>query len=70
MRTADQIISAALKTQSSAVLFLLVQEAVELAKFAQSKEELSRVREKKLTEQVQRQTALIDNLEKTLWSKK
>lgn len=70
MRTADQIISAALKTQSSAVLFLLVQEAVELVRFSQSKEELSNIREKKLAEQVQRQIALIDNLEKTLWSKK
>lgn len=70
MLTADQIISEALYTHDAVELFRLVDEALKLAKFEQSKAEFAEIRAKKLAEQVQRQTELITNLEKTLWSKK
>lgn len=69
MRTIDEIQQLALKTQDPAKLFALVEDAIDVAKFYESRAEFSRLREVKLAEQVKRQTGMIDNLEKTIWKK-
>jgi hypothetical protein len=47
----------------------LFEQAIALVRFEASQAEFSKVREAKLRAQVDRQTKLIDNLEKTLWKK-
>jgi len=69
MKTIDEIRQLALKTQDPAKLFALIEDALDVAKFYESRAEFSRLREAKLVEQVKRQTSMIDNLEKTLWKK-
>jgi hypothetical protein len=70
MRNADQLIAAALKTHDPIVLYKLVEEAVDGIRFVEAQLAFSRIREKKLEDQVTRQTSMIENLEKTLWNKK
>lgn len=70
MRNADQLIAAALKTNDPTALYKLVEEAVDGIRFVEAQLAFSRGREKKLEAQVTRQTAMIENLEKTLWNKK
>lgn len=69
MKTKEQLIQAALKTQDPSVLFSLLQQAIDLADFHASKVEFAKVREVKLKQQIERQTEMIANLEKTLWKK-
>ena len=70
MKTELQILQEALKTQDPAKLYALVSDAIELAKFHAAQKAMADMRTKKLSEQVQRQAAMIENLEKTLWGKK
>lgn len=70
MKTELQILQEALKTQDPAKLYALVSEAIDLAKFHASQKAFADLRVKKLSDQVQRQTEMIENLEKTLWGKK
>ena len=69
-KSADDIIAKALKTQDSAELYKLIEKAVDMIKFTQSQLALSKGREQKLNDQVTRHTAMIANLEKSLWSVK
>ena len=69
MKTAAQIQQAMLKTQDPRELTSLVNEALELVKFYASKLEFTEIREKRLRDQVARQTQMITNLENTLWKK-
>lgn len=69
MKSSEQLIKLALQTQDPAVLFSLFEQAIDLAKFEASQAEFSKVREAALKAQVERQTKMIDNLEKTLWKK-
>lgn len=69
-RTADQILTAMLKTHDSIELYKLLEDAVDTIRFTEAQLAFSKSREKKLTEQVARQRAMIENLEKTLWGKK
>jgi hypothetical protein len=69
MRTADQLLAAALKTQDSTALYQLVQEAVDCIRFVESREAFTKLRETQLQDQVKRQREMIDNLERTLWKK-
>ena len=59
-----------MKTRDPNELLNLIEKALELAEFNGAQLAISRVNEKKLREQVERQIAMIDNLEKTLWGKK
>ena len=68
--TRIEILSAAMKTRDPNELLNLIEKALELAEFNGAQLAISRVNEKKLREQVERQIAMIDNLEKTLWGKK
>jgi len=70
MKTKTQIREAMVKTIDPTELMLLLREAIELVEFEESQNAFVTVRVKKLIEQVERQTAMIENLEKTLWSKK
>jgi flagellin-specific chaperone FliS len=70
MKTPDQIREAMVKTINPTELRMLLQEALDVIAFEQAQNAFVTVREKKLIEQVKRQTAMIENLEKTLWSKK
>lgn len=69
MKTCDQLTNLALQTQDPAVLFSLFEQAISLARFNTSQAEFSKVREAALKVQVERQTKMIENLEKTLWKK-
>lgn len=69
MNTIPQLLSKALATQDTAILFSLFVQATEVAKFNEAQLAFSKARELKLKEQVDRQTAMIANLEKTLWKK-
>lgn len=69
MQTKEQLIQAALKTQDPKVLFSLFQQAIELSDFHASQAAFAKGREVKLKQQVERQTLMIANLEKTLWKK-
>lgn len=69
MKTIDQLVQQAVKSQSVSELYSLFEQAIDLARFEASQAEFSKVREAKLRAQVDRQTKLIDNLEKTLWKK-
>ena len=64
--TKDMIQAKALKTQDAAELYRLVEEALELADFYAAKKAFAEARVAKLTEQVARQSAMIENLEKTM----
>lgn len=66
MRNRIQLLQAALLTHDPKVLFSLVEEALDVVQFMESKLAFSEMREKKLREMNKRQTAMIDNLEKTL----
>ena len=68
--TRIEILSAAMKTRDPNELLNLIEKALDLAEFNGAQLAISRVNEKKLREQVERQIAMIDNLEKTLWGKK
>ena len=70
MKTKDMILAEALKTQDASKLLLLVEDALKLAEFNAAQKAFADARVAKLTEQVTRQVAMIDNLEKTLWGKK
>ena len=70
MKTKDMILSEALKTQDATKLFALVEDALKLAEFHAAQRAFADARVTKLTEQVTRQVAMIENLEKTLWGKK
>lgn len=70
MKTRDTILTEALKTQDPGKLYALVEAALDLAQFNGAQRALAEGRVAKLTEQVARQRAMIDNLEKTLWAKK
>ena len=70
MKTADQLITAALKTQDPAQLYQLLEDAVDTIRRTEAQLAFSKNREQQLSAQVLRQTAMIDNLEKTLWGKK
>ena len=67
--TRIEILSAAMKTRDPNELLNLIEKALELAEFNGAQLAFSRANEKKLREQVERQTAMIENLEKTLWGK-
>jgi hypothetical protein len=72
MKTKDDIRKAAMNAfndQDHVKLFHLVQEAIALSDFHAAQENFAKVREQKLNDQVQRQTAMIKNLERTLWGK-
>ncbi len=69
MKTIDQLVQQAVKSQSVSELYSLFEQAIDLARFEAAQAEFSKVREAKLRAQVDRQTKLIDNLEKTLWKK-
>ena len=69
-RTADQILTEMVKTQDPIQLYRLLEDAVDTIRITDAQLAGSKSREKKLTEQIERQKAMIDNLEKTLWSKK
>lgn len=69
MQTKEQLVAQALKTQDPAVLFSLFQQAIDLADFYATQTGFAKVREAKLKQQVERQTQMIDNLEKTLFKK-
>lgn len=69
MKTIDQLVQQAVKSQSVSELYSLFEQAIDLARFEATQAEFSKVREAKLRAQVDRQTKLIDNLEKTLWKK-
>lgn len=66
MRNRIQLLQAALLTHDPKVLFSLVTEALDVVQFMEGKLAFSEMREKKLKEMNTRQTAMIDNLEKTL----
>jgi len=68
--TRIEILSAAMKTRDPNELLNLIEKALDLAEFNGAQLAISRVNEKKLREQVERQIVMIDNLEKTLWGKK
>jgi hypothetical protein len=70
MKTHNQIREAMVKTIDPMELRVLLQEALDVIEFEQAQNAFVTVREKKLMDQVKRQTAMIENLEKTLWSKK
>lgn len=70
MKTSIELLQDALKTQDPVVLFKIIEQFYDLAKFQESRKEFSDARVKKLQEQIERQKAMIDNLEKTLWGKK
>lgn len=67
--TRIEILSAAMKTRDPNELLNLIEKALDLAEFNGAQLAISRVNEKKLREQVERQIVMIDNLEKTLWGK-
>lgn len=69
MKSREQLVQSALKTQDPATLYALFEQAIELVKFHEAKVDFARVREEKLKAQVERQLKMIDNLEKTLWKK-
>lgn len=74
MKTPSQLLQEALLvpliSPESVRLYKIVSEFYEITKFQAAAKEFSDVRVKKLQEQIDRQTAMIDNLEKTLWGKK
>ena len=67
--TRIEILSAAMKTRDPNEMLQLIEKALDLAEFNGAQLAFSRANEKKLREQVERQTAMIENLEKTLWGK-
>jgi hypothetical protein len=69
MKTADELIAEAVKTQDPKVLYKLVEQAVDLARFEASSKAFAERRMQIMAEQNKRQLAMIDNLEKTLWGK-
>jgi hypothetical protein len=70
MKTPDQIREAMVKTINPTELRMLLQEALDVIEFEQAQNAFVTLREKKLMDQVKRQTAMIENLEKTLWGRK
>lgn len=69
-RTADQLLTEALKTQDPIRLYQLLEDAIDTIRITDAQLAGSKIREKKMAEQIERQRAMIDNLEKTLWGKK
>lgn len=67
--TRTDLIKAALATQDPIKLFSLFEKAIDLAAFCAAQAEFAKVREDKLKEQVKRQTLMIENMTKSLWSK-
>lgn len=70
MKAADDLVLKALKCNDYGTLFKYFEEAIELARFADSKLGMTKHREEELKKQVERQRQTIDNLESTLWAKK
>lgn len=74
MKTSIELVQDALKvplvTDEAVRLYKIVEQFYELTKFLDSTKKFSDVRVKKLQEQIERQKAMIENLEKTLWGKK
>lgn len=74
MKTSIELMQDALKvplvTDEAVRLYKIVEQFYELTKFLESTKKFSDVRVKKLQEQIERQKAMIENLEKTLWGKK
>lgn len=70
MKSLDKIQQEALLTHDPRVLYKLLEEAIEYAKFQESRYALSVSREQKYKAQIERQTQMITNLENTLWKKK
>ena len=70
MKTKEMILAEALKTQDANKLFALVEDALKLAELHAAQKAFADARVTKLSEQVTRQVAMIENLEKTLWGKK
>ena len=64
------ILQKALTTRDPDKLFSLLEEALEHGTFLASKLAFTEKREADLKAQVARQTAMIENLEKTLWNRK
>jgi hypothetical protein len=73
MKTTIELLQDALKvpltSDEASRLFKVVEQFYELTKFQASTKEFSDARVKKLQEQIERQKAMIENLEKTLWNK-
>lgn len=74
MKTSLQLLQEALLvplvTDEAVRLYKIIEQFHELTKFHESTKEFSDKRVKKLQEQIERQKAMIENLEKTLWGKK
>lgn len=74
MKTALQLLQESLlvplNSEEATRLFKIVEQFYEITKFQESVKAFSDERVKKLQEQIDRQKAMIENLEKTLWGKK
>lgn len=70
MRTHIELLRAAVNTHGADNMYTLLEEALEVIKTHESKAARLELRNAALVAQVGRQTTMIDNLEKTLWSKK
>lgn len=69
MKTPDDILKAALITQDPGKLFLLVEDAIRVARYEAGKREIAEAKLVKLRSQNQRQLEMINNYEKTLFKK-
>lgn len=70
MKSLDQIQKEMLVTHDPVVLFELLNQAIENAKFQESRWAFAHGREQKLKQQVERQAQMITNLENTLFGRK
>lgn len=74
MKTSIELLQDALKvplnTDEAVRLYKIIEQFYELTKFQESTKVFADDRIKRLQEQIERQKAMIDNLEKTLWNKK
>lgn len=70
MKSLDQIQKEMLVTHDPVVLFELLNQAIENAKFQESRWAFAHGREQKLKQQVERQAQMITNLENTLYGRK
>lgn len=67
MKSLIELRAAAGATRDPATLYSLLEEALELAEFEAGRAEFALLREAKLRDQIQRQAAAVDNLQKTPW---
>ena len=70
MKSLDQIQKEMLVTHDPVVMYQLIVEAIEYAKFQESRWVLAHGREKQYREQIERQKQMITNLENALYGKK